>query len=255
MFVCISQQWLRLAIVEANQSQNPDPTVTPAALVRGTPLGYVLVVETGFCMLVLNADPLVKPDTFRMDFPCLDVMHAGLCCAATIASMLVGLTTNLKDLLPQLEVETLVTLVGGNIKDCCPGHLDEVSFLFSALTICEILTLLQVISDVLKVELSKTSLETAVQHKIVTAVLQFGDPTNPVHVVFNRRVVAYWLKAFKLENPFHSDPLLGGAIITQRIAKAAQLARNLFDKNVLVHRERYNRLIAQVAASMDSGGC
>jgi hypothetical protein len=121
------QQWLRLTIIEVNQSA--DPTVTPAALVGGNPLGYVSVLEAGFCGLVLNADTTVKPETFNMDYECLDGMIAGLGCVASIASTLAGVTANIGDLLTRLEIENLVTVVGERIKDCCSCNINEVFFL------------------------------------------------------------------------------------------------------------------------------
>ena len=114
------------------------------------------------------------------------------------------------------------------------------------------MTFPQVFSDILTFELSKTSLNPSEQAQMVEGVAKYADPTNSVYKIFKRRTTNYWTRTFEQVaiDPNAAQQFQGGAVIIPRIIKAAQLARLVFDKNLLVHRARYSCHIIQAAIDL-----
>ena len=107
----------------------------------------------------------------------------------------------------------------------------------------EIQGLMSIITD----ELCKTSLDALEQKTVLTNVDRVAKPGNPVYALFKTRVVAFWKKRFA-KIPMETqdtEHLQAGAILIPLITKSSDAARRVFDLNVLVHGERYNRLIAE----------
>jgi hypothetical protein len=92
----------------------------------------------------------------------------------------------------------------------------------------------------------------AEQVQIVADVTKFSDPAHDVYKIFKRRTLNFWTRSFEQVaiDPIAVQQLQMGAVIIPRIIKSAETSRIVFDKNLLVHGDRYNRHIIQAVSDM-----
>lgn len=101
-------------------------------------------------------------------------------------------------------------------------------------------------------ELSSTTLDYSAQKEILEKVVKYGNQTNAVHVLFKARINSFWKKHFDGTVIDEADiqQIHHAVALFPRIIKAADAARHVFNLNVQVHRERYNRLIQAAAEAV-----
>ena len=91
----------------------------------------------------------------------------------------------------------------------------------------------------------KTALDGTAQAMIGAKLVVYGDPLNPVQVLFKCRIVSFCVKSFNQSaiDPTDIQQLQHAADVIPSIISVADTARHIFDLNVQVHRDRYNRII------------
>lgn len=250
---------------------SPDQQLTVAALKGGNPVEFRKVLSAGFRGLI-TGEVLPKVETLDMDIERLNSWHDELDCAITIAAMLAGLTADTTSLLRSgkstsddraehvhncsTQVLKIVKFVAENVRDCKLFDIVEVIFFLKLLFLKKYQNhsfRFQVFVGIATNELSNTTLDYTAQKQILEKVVQYGHPSNAVHVLFKARINSFWTKSFDETaiDDAEIQQLRHAADILPRVIKVADAARHVFNMNVQVHRERYNRLIQAAAEAVE----
>ena len=103
------------------------------------------------------------------------------------------------------------------------------------------------------VELSKTALDDDTCQEIVKTVFKYGEPSSHPYRLFKKRILKIWMMRITKSSISEGDlnGLNHGKVVIPRIVKATDMACRIFDVNIRVHGDLYNRLIRQAAVGYD----
>ena len=111
----------------------------------------------------------------------------------------------------------------------------------------------QVFKNSLEIELSKTALDDDTCREIMDTVSKYSESGSHLHSLFKNRISKIWmLRIAKLSISDKDLNCLNHCkVIVPRIVKSTDMASRIFDVNIRVHGDLYNRLIHQAAIISD----